>query len=77
MLRNTPHRRPPKRKANFEELEATQLYCPTCKQAMPVRKRLLLVLPSGDKYEYLCANCGTTVGEKTSKSSFNQTDLIV
>ena len=77
MLRNTPRRRPANRKADFEDLEATQLYCPTCKQAMPVRKRLLLVLPSGDKYEYLCANCGTAVGEKTSKSSFNQTGLIV
>ncbi|MDY6851721.1 MAG: cytoplasmic protein [Thermodesulfobacteriota bacterium] len=77
MLRNTPHRRPANREADFKELEATYLYCPTCNQAMPVRKRLLLVLPSGDKYEYLCAKCGTTVGEKTSKSSFNQTGLIV
>lgn len=77
MLRNTTQRRPAKKKADFEELEATQLFCPACNRAMPVRKRLLLVLPSGDKYEYLCANCGTTVGEKTSKSSFNQTGLIV
>jgi len=77
MLRKTPYRRPANRQDSFEELEATQLYCPTCNQAMPVRKRLLLVLPSGDKYEYLCANCGTTVGEKTGKSSFSQTGLIV
>jgi hypothetical protein len=32
--------------------------------AMPVRERLLLVLPEGDKYEYLCARCGTSVGDK-------------
>ena len=49
----------------FEELEATELYCPTCRAAMPVRKRLLLVLPQGDKYDYCCARCGTSVGEKT------------
>lgn len=35
---------------------------------MPVRKRLLLVLPEGDKYEYLCARCGTSVGDKIDKS---------
>lgn len=39
----------------FKDLDATELYCPRCKQAVPVRKRLLLVLPEGDKYEYLCA----------------------
>jgi hypothetical protein len=31
---------------------------------MPVRERLLLVLPEGEKYEYLCARCGTSVGDK-------------
>ena len=30
---------------SFEEFEATSLYCPRCKAAVPVRKRLLLVLP--------------------------------
>jgi hypothetical protein len=34
---------------------------------MPVRKRLLLVLPEGEKYEYLCAGCGATVGDKIEK----------
>jgi hypothetical protein len=28
----------------FEEFDASQLYCPKCKRAVPVRKRLLLVL---------------------------------
>jgi predicted RNA-binding Zn-ribbon protein involved in translation (DUF1610 family) len=53
---------------SYSDLEASELYCPTCGQAMPVRKRLLLVLPEGDKYEYLCARCGTSVGDKIDKS---------
>jgi hypothetical protein len=36
---------------------------------MPVRKRLLLVLPEGDKYEYLCAACSTTVGDKIERDT--------
>lgn len=51
----------------FEKLRATELYCPKCKRATPVRERLLLVLPEGDKYEYLCAYCGTSVGDKIEK----------
>jgi hypothetical protein len=51
----------------FDNLEATSLYCPRCRQAMPVRKRLLLVLPEGDKYEYFCARCGETCGNKLDK----------
>ena len=40
------------------------LLCPRCRVAQPVRKRLLLCLPEGDKYEYLCAACGSTCGDK-------------
>ncbi len=57
------------RKASFEEFEATSLYCPKCKAAVPVRKRLLLVLPEGDEYEYLCAYCSSTVGTKINKEN--------
>lgn len=53
--------------ASFEEFDASQLYCPKCKQAVPVRKRLLLVLSEGDKYEYLCAFCSETVGTKLDR----------
>jgi hypothetical protein len=53
--------------AEFDQLEATELYCPQCRQAVPVRKFLLLVLPQGDKYEYRCAYCGTTVGDKVDR----------
>jgi hypothetical protein len=52
------------RERDFDQLEATLLYCPTCKQAMPVRKRLLLILPNGDKYEYFCSRCAAICGEK-------------
>ncbi len=48
----------------YGEFEATSLFCPRCRQAVPVRKKLLLVLPTGTKYDYLCANCGTPVGGK-------------
>jgi hypothetical protein len=39
-----------------------------------VRRRLLLVLPSGDKYSYTCAVCGEEVGSKLSKGQTN--DLL-
>jgi hypothetical protein len=29
-----------------------------------VRERLLLVLPDGELYEYLCAACGASVGKR-------------
>ncbi len=51
----------------FKEFDATELYCPRCKRAVPVRKRLLLVLPEGDKYEYLCALCSESVGSKIDR----------
>jgi hypothetical protein len=51
----------------FKEFDATELYCPRCKRAVPVRKRLLLILPEGDKYEYLCAICSESVGSKIDR----------
>jgi hypothetical protein len=50
--------------AQYDDFEAAQLFCPKCNRAVPVRKRLLLVLPQGEKYDYLCAYCSTAVGEK-------------
>ncbi len=52
------------RAKQFDTFKAVELYCPKCKRANPVRERLLLVLPEGDKYEYLCAYCGTSVGDR-------------
>ena len=59
---------PARGKADFDEFEAVELYCPKCGRAVPVRKSLLLILPEGDKYEYRCQYCGTTVGDKLDRS---------
>jgi hypothetical protein len=49
----------------FDSLKASLLFCPRCQVATPTRERLLLVLPSGNLYEYLCAHCGASTGSKT------------
>jgi len=81
MFGGGPPRRPPGAKpragSQFDDFDATELYCPTCRCAMPVRKRLLLVLPEGDKYEYLCARCLTSVGEKIDRNGAEQIRIIV
>ena len=41
----------------FDQFKATLLYCNKCRRAMPVRERLLLVLPDGDLYDYTCEGC--------------------
>ncbi len=48
----------------FESFKASQLYCRTCAKSMPVRERLLLILPDKDLYEYLCTGCGASLGER-------------
>jgi hypothetical protein len=48
----------------YTDFDATELYCPRCKKAVRLRKRLLLILPQGEKYDYSCAFCGTSVGDK-------------
>jgi predicted SprT family Zn-dependent metalloprotease len=48
----------------FEKLEAVSLYCRQCQQAMPVRRRLLLVLLDEELYEYVCTGCGASLGQK-------------
>ena len=50
----------------YSDFKASELYCPKCKCAMPVRERLLLVLPSGEKYDYTCTGCNTSVGDKVT-----------
>jgi hypothetical protein len=32
---------------------------------MPVTKKLLIILSTGEKYDYSCTLCGTSVGDKT------------
>jgi hypothetical protein len=36
---------------SYGEFEVSELFCANCKRATPVRKRLLLVLPSGSKLD--------------------------
>ncbi len=49
---------------DFEELQASVLFCARCRQPRPVRERLLLVLPDGELHEYLCTACGESVGSR-------------
>jgi len=67
----TLHREQPNRSPNsqeppeaFRDFTASQLYCPKCNIAQPVRERLLLVLADGDLYEYTCQKCGTSLGTR-------------
>jgi hypothetical protein len=48
----------------YQEFEAARLFCPRCRRPVEVRKKLLLVLPTGVKYDYVCGECGTEVGAK-------------
>jgi len=52
---------------SFDQLEASLLLCPQCRVAMPVRKRLLLILPQGNKFEYVCTSCGSVCGDKIER----------
>jgi hypothetical protein len=58
---------PPRRRQQpdaYGSLEASLLFCPRCREAKPVRKRLLLVLLDGEKHEYVCQQCGTPCASK-------------
>ena len=55
--------------ASYGSLEASLLFCPRCREAKPVRKRLLLVLPDGEKHEYVCRQCGAPCASKIEPHS--------
>ncbi len=63
-------------KKQFEEFRASALYCPRCRQAMPVHTRLLLVLVDGELHEYLCQACLTSLGTKTIRNK-EQSGIII
>jgi len=48
----------------YDQFSATELYCPNCKQAMPVREQVALYLPSGTIYHYRCQRCSMVLGKK-------------
>lgn len=50
--------------SDFEEFQASVLFCSRCAAPRAVRERLLLVLPDGELREYLCAACGASVGSR-------------
>lgn len=66
-----------RRGATFAELEVSELFCPRCRAARPVRKHLLLVLPTGHKYEYRCAACGTAVGGKDDNDPREYREILL
>ena len=76
MRKYPPHRprSPQDPPASYGQFEASSLFCPRCRQAVPVRKRLLLVLPDGDKYEYLCSFCSFSLG---TKMEFEERDIQI
>jgi predicted RNA-binding Zn-ribbon protein involved in translation (DUF1610 family) len=49
----------------FGKLTASELHCPKCGRAQPVRERLLLVLPGGDLHEFVCTQCGSSLAKRT------------
>ena len=66
----------PTGRETYRDFDATELYCPRCRRAVPVRKRLLLVLVEGEKYDYTCVFCGTSVGDKIVKEQENARLII-
>lgn len=53
--------------SQYGSFRASLLFCGTCREATPTRERLLLVLPTGNLYEYICTQCGASTGSKTDK----------
>jgi hypothetical protein len=48
----------------FENFTASTLYCGKCRATMPIREKLLLVLPDREIFDYLCTECGSSVGQR-------------
>jgi hypothetical protein len=48
----------------FDSFRASSLYCQKCGKAMPVREKLLLVLPDKEIYDYLCTGCASSLGQR-------------
>jgi hypothetical protein len=50
--------------SQFENFTASTLYCEKCRATTPVREKLLLVLPNREIFDYLCTECGSSVGQR-------------
>jgi hypothetical protein len=64
-------------KNQFKTLRASSLYCKRCKVARPVRERLLLVLPDRELYDYLCTECGSSVGSREVKAAESERPSLI
>lgn len=53
----------------FNNLTASELYCPRCKASRPVRERLMLVLPHAEIFDYRCTTCGDSLGSREVKTN--------
>ena len=51
----------------FEQLRASELFCPRCRASKPVRETLLLVVPGGEIHSYRCKICGEHLGTREVK----------
>jgi hypothetical protein len=58
------HEQRPQSQQQFENFTASSLYCEKCRATTPVRERLLLVLPDKEIFDYLCTECGSSVGQR-------------
>ena len=63
-LRMTPNQPEQQPQSQFENFTASALYCEKCRATTPVRERLLLVLPDKEIFDYLCTECGSSVGQR-------------
>jgi len=61
---STGPRRAPPPPGSFDDFQASVLFCAKCRAPRPVRERLLLVVPDGELYDYLCSGCGSSVGSR-------------
>ncbi len=64
------------KRPQFDQFEVSELFCPRCRAAKPVRRHLLLILPTGNKYEYRCIVCGTVLGAKDDNDSSEFSEIL-
>jgi hypothetical protein len=53
-----------RQQSQFENFTASTLYCEKCRATTPVREKLLLVLPDKEIFDYLCTECGSSIGQR-------------
>ncbi len=53
-----------RQQSQFKNFTASTLYCEKCRATTAVREKLLLVLPDREIFDYLCTECGSSVGQR-------------